>query len=73
MPHYVSGTVVGTGNKVENNILALLGLTFFWGRERVNNCTKVMKTISDMNDYQEVNDTENEIESLWGWEHSSFT
>ena len=54
----MSDAVVGTGNKVENKILAVLGLTFLWaGREIGNNYIKVRKTISDMKDYQELNDT----------------
>lgn len=47
------GTVVGTGNTVENKILALLGLTSSWRGETVNNYTKIMKTISDINDCYE--------------------
>lgn len=58
------GTVLETGNSVENKILALLGLTFSWERQMVNNYTKLMKVISDTDEYREVNNIENAKEGL---------
>lgn len=58
------GTVLETGNSVENKILALLGLNLSWERQTVNNYTKLMKVISDTDEYCEVNNIENGKESL---------
>lgn len=58
------GTVLETGNSVENKILALLGLTFSWERQMVSNYTKLMKVISDTDEYREVNNIENAKEGL---------